>query len=132
VLWLGTDRGLLRFEPAKRLVRSYGLSDGLQDLEFNGGTAYALRDGRVLFGGVRGLNCSTPPAARQQLHAAGTPAVGAIRRGKARRWWRSVASEGLEVPPDAGLLRLRVGALDHAGGQGIRYRYAWKGSTRAG
>ena len=128
VLWLGTDRGLLRFEPGKRLVRGYNLSDGLQDLEFNGGTAYALRDGRVLFGGVRGLNLFDPRRLRDssymppvRLLSARFGAEGPVDGG---HLWQARA---LEVPPDAGLLRLRIGALDYAGSQGIRYRYRMEG-----
>ena len=128
VLWVGTDRGLLRFEPASRRVRGYSLSDGLQDLEFNGGSALALRDGQVLFGGVRGLNVFNPRRLRNSAY------MPPVRLLSARFGAESPADGGdlwqardLEVPADAGLLRLRVGALDHAGGEGIRYRYRMDG-----
>ena len=39
LLWLGTDAGLLRFDPDTDQARAYGMADGLQDLEFNGGAA---------------------------------------------------------------------------------------------
>ena len=131
LLWLGTDSGLVRFDPAHALVRGYGLDDGLQDLEFNGGAALRLRDGRLLFGGVRGLNLFDPHGVQDSRYM---PPVRLLSRRyggdaptDADLAWRSTR---VDVPADAGLVRLRVGALDYAGSGGIRYRYRLDGFDR--
>lgn len=128
VLWLGTDSGLVRFEPAHGVVRSYGLADGLQDLEFNGGAALRLHDGRLLFGGVRGLNLFDP------RHVEDTTYMPPVRLLSARFGASAPTDEALvwqasevHVPADAGMLRLRVGALDFADEGSIRYRYRLDG-----
>lgn len=61
-LWLSTNRGLVRMDLPRGRFKRYDTDDGLQGLEFNGGAALALRDGRLAFGGVRGLNLFDPAA----------------------------------------------------------------------
>jgi diguanylate cyclase (GGDEF)-like protein/PAS domain S-box-containing protein len=66
-LWLSTNRGLVLMDVSTGEFRRYDVDDGLQDLEFNGGAALALADGRLAFGGRRGLNFFDPgdePAVR--------------------------------------------------------------------
>ncbi len=55
-LWLSTNRGVLMFDPANATFRGFGVRDGLQGPEFNGGSRLRLRDGRLAFGGTDGLN----------------------------------------------------------------------------
>ena len=59
-LWLSSNRGLCRFDPQSGAVDSYGLSHGVQDLEFNGGAFLKSRDGTMFFGGVNGFNMFDP------------------------------------------------------------------------
>lgn len=62
-LWVSTNRGIARFDPAAATgaqVRSYSTRDGLQGLEFNTGAYLRLRDGRLVFGGIGGLNVFRP------------------------------------------------------------------------
>jgi diguanylate cyclase (GGDEF)-like protein/PAS domain S-box-containing protein len=127
-LWLGTDVGLLRFDLARRRVHAYGLGDGLQDLEFNGGAALRLRDGRLLFGGVRGFNIFDPrlisdSAAMPPLRLLGARFDAQAPSDRDNVW----QARKLEVPADAAILRLRVGALDFVEGERIRYRYRMDG-----
>lgn len=68
-LWLATNRGLVRMDLATREFRRYGIEDGLQGLEYNGGAALTLADGRLAFGGVAGLNVFDPSARRAERPA---------------------------------------------------------------
>ncbi|MGH8076288.1 MAG: diguanylate cyclase domain-containing protein, partial [Lysobacter sp.] len=126
-LWLGTDTGMLRFDPRRQQVRTYKLADGLQDMEFNGGAVATLADGRLAFGGVRGLNLFAPA---QMADSSYVPAVrllsariGTEAPGDAALWQPT----RLEVPDKAEILRLRVGALDFAPAADLRYRYRLEG-----
>ena len=131
-LWLGTNNGILRFEPGagdgRGRVRHYGLSDGLQDVEFNGGAATVLADGRVALGGVNGLNLFDPARIDENDYDAPLRLLGVRIGADAPRdgtvLWQP---EQLVVPGDADLVRLRVGALDHAAASPIRYRYRMHG-----
>jgi hypothetical protein len=128
LLWLGTDAGVMRFDPIHAQVRTYGMRDGLQDPEFNGGAAMRLRDGRLALGGVRGINVFDP---RQMRDSQYMPPVrllsarsGATAANAGAIAW---APTQIDVPADAGMLRMRVGALDFADVGGIRYRYRLDG-----
>ncbi len=127
-LWLGTDAGIVRFDPASRDVRSFGLANGMQDMEFNGGAVAKLADGRLAFGGIRGLNLFMPS---EVARAAFIPPlrllssrVGAGPPHDADISWRAAA---VEVPDGAAILRLRIGALDFDPAAVLRYRYRLDG-----
>jgi len=55
-IWVSTNGGISRIDPANRAIQNFGLQDGLQGLEFNGGAYASLPDGRIAFGGTQGLN----------------------------------------------------------------------------
>lgn len=67
-LWLSTNRGLARFDPRTESFSSFGLEDGVQSLEFNGGAAARLADGQLVFGGVQGYNFFHPEAVAENRH----------------------------------------------------------------
>ncbi|HEY5612695.1 MAG TPA: two-component regulator propeller domain-containing protein, partial [Lysobacter sp.] len=130
-LWMGTDSGIVRFDPVRRQVRAYGLADGLQDMEFNGGAVAKLGDGRLAFGGIRGLNLFAPsqmaaPPATPPLRLL-SARIGANAPSEVAILWQA---KGLEVPPGADIVRLRVGALDFAPAADLRYRYRLEGFDR--
>jgi ligand-binding sensor domain-containing protein/two-component sensor histidine kinase len=54
-LWLSTNNGLSRFNPATKTFRNYSIQDGLQSNEFNR-YAYCKNDSWMFFGGVNGFN----------------------------------------------------------------------------
>lgn len=54
-LWLSTNRGLAKLDPARGEIFSYFATDGLQDNEFSDGAYYRFRDGHIYFGGIRGI-----------------------------------------------------------------------------
>jgi diguanylate cyclase (GGDEF)-like protein/PAS domain S-box-containing protein len=55
-IWLSSNQGLVNFAPARNQWQRFELQDGLQDMEFNGGACANMEDGRLLFGGVNGIN----------------------------------------------------------------------------
>ncbi len=58
VLWLGTNRGLARVQieaGAVHAVRSFGVSDGVVNVEFNRNARLRTEEGRFLFGGLDGV-----------------------------------------------------------------------------
>ncbi|MFU8862056.1 MAG: two-component regulator propeller domain-containing protein [Cyclonatronaceae bacterium] len=61
MIWLSTNNGLSRFDPASQSFRNYFRNDGLQSNQFYWGAGARTRDGRLLFGGIRGFNIISPP-----------------------------------------------------------------------
>ena len=68
-LWLSTNSGLSRFDPASGRFRNFDVTDGLQSNQFFWGASDRSPDGRLFFGGVRGLNAFDPRAIRDNPHA---------------------------------------------------------------
>ncbi|QDQ73668.1 EAL domain-containing protein [Pseudoluteimonas lycopersici] len=127
MLWVGTNQGLLRLDADRDSSTAYGRADGLQDLEFNGGAALRLADGRLAFGGIRGLNVFDPQRATRGLVQ--PPRLLEIGIGERAGADMSVAwNPGtIELPQSAGLLRLRVGGLDYIDAGRVRYRHRIEG-----
>ncbi len=63
-LWLSTDNGLSRFNPADSAFRNYYVSDGLQSNQFYWSAANKNNDGWLYFGGTEGLNYFYPDSIR--------------------------------------------------------------------
>ena len=60
-LWLGTNKGLCRFNPAiERVDKQYLAADGLQGDVFTSLAGLKTRDGLLWFGGTNGLNSFHP------------------------------------------------------------------------
>ncbi|MDJ0838101.1 MAG: two-component regulator propeller domain-containing protein [Acidobacteriota bacterium] len=55
-LWMSTNQGIARFEPASQSFTTYDVSMGLQSNEFTTGSYLKSRDGRLFFGGPLGFN----------------------------------------------------------------------------
>ncbi len=55
-LWLGTDIGLIKFDPRTGKTKVYDVGDGLQGNSFLPISRYKTRAGEMWFGGVNGVN----------------------------------------------------------------------------
>lgn len=63
-LWLGTNNGLLKYDPGSGEVKVFGEADGVQALEFNTHAGLRTDDGQMYFGGVNGINAFRPDKIR--------------------------------------------------------------------
>ncbi len=59
-LWLSTNKGLSRFNPATGQFKNFDVSDGLQSNEFNRYAYCKTSEGLLVFGGVNGINYFDP------------------------------------------------------------------------
>ncbi len=63
-LWLSTFKGLSRFDPLLKSVKTYDVSDNLQSMTFNNGAYFQNARGEMFFGGVKGMNVFHPDSLR--------------------------------------------------------------------
>jgi signal transduction histidine kinase/ligand-binding sensor domain-containing protein/DNA-binding response OmpR family regulator len=68
VLWLSTVRGLSRFDPRSRRFRTFDRSDGLQSNQLGERASARRGDGRLFFGGTRGLDALDPARLTDNPH----------------------------------------------------------------
>lgn len=71
-LWISTNNGICLFEPSTGKALNFTVSDGLQAAEFNRYAHLILSDGRIIFGGVNGLNYFDPSVFYKQTEPANT------------------------------------------------------------
>jgi signal transduction histidine kinase/ligand-binding sensor domain-containing protein/DNA-binding response OmpR family regulator len=56
-IWVSTDKGIARFNPDTKKIKTYDINDGLQGNEFYSNSGYANnKTGRIYFGGASGFN----------------------------------------------------------------------------
>ncbi|MES2901280.1 MAG: two-component regulator propeller domain-containing protein [Pseudomonadota bacterium] len=65
MLWLSTAAGVVRLDPDSGRVNRYNTVDGLTE-GFSVGSSFAAPDGRIYFGGVKGMTAITPELVRSQ------------------------------------------------------------------
>ena len=63
-IWLSTNRGLSRYDPGTGRFTNFSINDGLQSNEFNQGAYCKAPDGKLYFGGIRGVTSFYPQAIR--------------------------------------------------------------------
>lgn len=63
-LWVSCNNGIFRYNPENEEVKTLGIEDGLQDVEFNQEAFLKEKDGSMLFGGVNGFNRIHPKTIR--------------------------------------------------------------------
>ncbi len=63
-LWLSTNGGLTRFDPAGNATANFDIHDGLQSNEFNAGAFARTADGEMIFGGIQGFTSFYPSQIR--------------------------------------------------------------------
>jgi ligand-binding sensor domain-containing protein/signal transduction histidine kinase/DNA-binding response OmpR family regulator len=63
-LWLGTDNGLSRFDPESHFFSNFNIDDGLASVEFSMGAVRNTSNGRLYFGGRKGVISFDPMQAK--------------------------------------------------------------------
>jgi two-component system sensor histidine kinase ChiS len=59
-LWISTNNGILKFNPADNAINLFTIDDGLQSNEFNGTSYFKSHSGEMFFGGQYGFNSFYP------------------------------------------------------------------------
>ncbi len=60
VLWISTNKGIVRFDTKTKKINIYDSSSGIQANEFNGGAYFQNKKGEMYFGGINGLTKFDP------------------------------------------------------------------------
>jgi signal transduction histidine kinase/ligand-binding sensor domain-containing protein/AraC-like DNA-binding protein/ActR/RegA family two-component response regulator len=134
-LWLSTNKGLSRFDPATKQFRNYDADDGLQSNEFNSGAAFKSRSGEMFFGGIYGLNYFRPEGIQDNPNAPNV-AITAFRRGNRYESVRDTGtvlraaiseSDTLRLSHRDAVLTFEFAALEYSAPAKNRYAYRMVG-----
>ena len=58
--WMSSNQGIIKYNPFNKMFRQYTPIDGVQDYEFNSGTADVNDNGFIAMGGLAGINYFNP------------------------------------------------------------------------
>lgn len=67
-LWIATNKGLSRLDMSEDTFKNYYQYDGLQEDEFHARASYKAKDGKLYFGGIKGLTSFYPHIVDQCTH----------------------------------------------------------------
>ena len=59
-LWMSSNFGIIRYEPATNTFRTYTTADGTQNFEYNSSCSMQTEEGVIVMGGITGVNYFDP------------------------------------------------------------------------
>lgn len=59
-LWISTNRGIVKLNPDKNILKLYNRYDGLPNDQFSPNAGIKASNGKLYFGGINGFTCFTP------------------------------------------------------------------------
>lgn len=135
-LWMSSNKGLTRYEPATGLMKTYTEEDGIQGNEFNTWAYGKAADGTLLFGGVNGLTVFHPSRLLTDTVAPRTlltglrlndrpvphhDSTGTLRQGME-------FTQAIRVPFSSNNITLEFAAMNFAAPVKNRFRYYLQGA----
>lgn len=121
-VWLSSNSGLSRIENLSTPIRTLGLRNGLQDLEFNTGASLKLSNGDLLFGGVNGFNRVNPSLVENNT-AAPKIVITEVSRQSQTLLVPEVFRDGVVLNYRDFFLEFKFAGLDFTHVSDNRYRY---------
>ena len=126
-LWVSTDAGLLRIDPASMAVDQLQRAEGVRFDSHWVGSGAQMADGTLVFGAAGGLTVVRPSA----LNLSAPPPrllLTNVQIGASEVWPGSDGgSAPLIISPKANSMALEFAALDYTAAERIRYRYRLEG-----
>jgi signal transduction histidine kinase/ligand-binding sensor domain-containing protein/ActR/RegA family two-component response regulator len=136
-LWVTTDKGLARLDPATDGIVRFDATSGLQADEFRSGAFFDAASGQMLLGGVNGFNVFRPadlqPAAfMPPLVLTGFTILNQpvpVGESSPLRT-RITDAAAVTLGPEAPVFSVEFAALDYVAPQRLRYAYMLEGFDR--
>lgn len=138
-LWISTQHGLSRLNPANGEIRSYYQNDGLQENEFLANAAFRDLDGKLYFGGIKGVSAFYPytvchnPHPVPPLHFSNLSVMNRRREYDARLRDRNVLDKNLTqassltLPYKENIFSIEFSVLEYSNPNKIVYAYKLEG-----
>jgi ligand-binding sensor domain-containing protein/serine phosphatase RsbU (regulator of sigma subunit) len=132
-LWLPTNMGLTKFDPKNlnengSAFKNYTPKDGIQANEFNQGASYLCQDGKILVGGVAGINYFSPSEIKENGIAPKSYLYEFSRQGKVIDFDTNIIYKNyIELSHEENFFSLEFMALDFASGEQAKYKFKLEG-----
>jgi methyl-accepting chemotaxis protein len=126
--WLTTNKGICRFTPDKITFRTYNVSDGISNNEFNRGAYTLLRTGEMIAGGGDGLTLFNPAQIQENSFAPPVVFTGFKKFGKHAELDTSITfAHTIEIPERDNFIAIEFAALNYLNSVRNQYAYMLEG-----
>ncbi|TAK66876.1 MAG: hypothetical protein EPO24_01035 [Bacteroidetes bacterium] len=130
-LWLSTNKGISKFNPAAMSFKNYDVNDCLQSNEFNSGSFYKCKHGEMFFGGVKGLNSFFPDSVMDNPHIPNIVITSFKKFNEEAPLKSSEASRyEVELAYDENVISFEFAALEYTAPGKNQYAYMMEGFDR--
>ncbi len=132
-LWLPSNSGLTKFNPYDKneggsAFINYNTNDGLQAREFNQGASFLCKDGKILVGGVAGLNYFDPSSIKKSKITPNSYIYSYARQGKNVSTDSSITyKRHLELTHKENYFTFELVALDYVSVEKTKFMYYLEG-----
>ena len=127
-LWLSTNNGLSKFNPQRRSFKNYDYNDGLQSNEFNTGAYFKAGNGKLFFGGIKGVTSFIPEELKNSTYNPQVVMTQFLLFNKPVALSRFLNDQGaIELNYKDNVFAFRFASLDYTNSIKNRYAYRLKG-----
>ncbi len=131
-LWIATGLGLARLDPRTGEIRNYTARDGLAGDQLNIGSFVRRSDGRLCFGGTKGLSCFDPQRMADNPHVPPVVLTGFKKFDDRVSFGRAAwAVDDIRLAHGDNFFSFEFAALDFTRPEDNRYRYQLEDFDRA-
>ncbi len=124
-LWLSTNKGLAKLDPATGQIVSYYRFNLLQSNEFSDGAYYRGKDGSLYFGGVDGFNRFDPRGIHLRTYAPSVQLTQFLVKQNPLDEFRP--GEEIVLAHDDNFFSIQFSALEYIRNENCEYAYILKG-----
>ena len=127
-LWLSTNNGLSKFNPKQRSFKNYDYNDGLQSNEFNTGAYFKASNGKLFFGGIKGVTSFLPEKLKNSTYNPQVVMTQFLLFNKPVALSRFLNDEGaIMLNYKDNVFAFRFASLDYTNSVKNKYAYRLKG-----
>lgn len=142
-LWISTLNGLSQFNPNTDKFKNFYQHDGLQENEFNSRAAYKAHDGKLYFGGIKGLTSfyphnvdiksqNVPPLYLSNLNVMNSDVMYDPQLGNENILDKQITeATQITLPNTAKMFSLDFSVLEYTNPRKIVYEYMMEGLDKA-
>lgn len=125
-LWLSTNKGLAKFNPKTATSVNFTAKDGLQSNEFNDNAFLKTSDGKLIFGGIAGVNIINPASINTNKYIPPiviTNVKFLNQTDNDMNYLKKITSDRFEINYDQADFTVQFSALNFLQSQNNRYAY---------
>ncbi len=127
-IWMSTNWGLAMLNPKTESVKTYDVADGLQSQEFNVGSSFKSRSGKLYFGGISGFNSFYPDSIIANKNIPNIAITNFDLIGSKEK--KTISVDGLteiEIPQNFSVFTIDFASLDFTRPENNLYEYQMLG-----